>query len=65
MMMMTMMVVVVMVTMIMIFKRLNMTYNRSLMIDDASMDVKFDDFAKRDRRTDRRTDRHTGFLGCD
>ena len=27
-----------------------------LMIDDVSMDTKFDDFAKRDGRTERRTD---------
>ena len=27
------------------------------MIDDASMDAKFDDFAKRDGRTEQRTDR--------
>ena len=36
---------------------------------DASMDAKFNDFAKRDGQTDGRTngptDRHTGFLGCD
>ena len=36
-----------------------------LMIDDASMDTKFDDFAKRDGRTDGATDRHSGLLGCD
>ena len=29
------------------------------MIDDASMDTKFDDFAKRDRATERRTDAAT------
>ena len=47
-----------------------------LIMNDASMDAKFDDFAKRDGLTDQltkgqteqqsdgATDRHTGSLGC-
>ena len=35
------------------------------MIDDASIDTKYDNFAKRDGPTDRRSDRHTGLSGCD
>ena len=41
-----------------------MMYFRLLIIDDASMDAKSEDFAKRDGCTDGPTDRHTGFLGC-
>ena len=33
-----------------------MMYIQSLMIDDASMNAKSDDFAKRDERTERLTD---------
>ena len=45
-------------------KRLRLKYIRLLMIDDASKNANFDDFAKRDGRTDGRMERHTGLWGC-
>ena len=40
-------------------KRLKVMYIRLRTIDDASMEAKFDDFAKRDERTDGPTDGQT------
>ena len=62
-----MMLTMVMTVTIML-KRLKVMYIRLRTIDDAFMEAKFDDFAKRDGRTkgptdgptDQRTDRHTG-----
>ena len=37
-------------------------YIWSLIVDDSSMNAKFDDFAKRDGRTEQRADRRTDRL---
>ena len=54
-----MMVMMTMMMVAMTMIQLRMMNIWLLMIDDASMDTKYDDFAKRDGPTDRRTDGQT------